>query len=108
VRSSGEHGAHAVALVVAAPTMCDASRCETTRLMRDMGFNVLILPKDAQMDEFRADDYAKAEMPERYVHELANSRILTVRHLWASLQRKIDVRGRVVELAPPWVRRSDS
>ncbi|MFQ5808387.1 MAG: ABC transporter permease [Armatimonadota bacterium] len=88
----------AVALFVAILTMCDASQRETTRLMRDLGFNVLILPKGTDMSDFWSADFAKEDMPEDYVHRLANSHTVTIRHLVARLQKKITWRKRDVLL----------
>jgi putative ABC transport system permease protein len=59
------------------------------KIMKKMGFNVLILPK-GRIGEFWAKDFASRYMPEEYVDRLANSRILTVRHLLPSLQQKVD------------------
>jgi putative ABC transport system permease protein len=88
----------AVALFVAILTMCDASERETTRLMRDLGFNVLILPEATDMADFWSEDFAKEEMPEEYVHRLAQSDTITIRHLVARLQKKINWRNRSVLL----------
>ncbi|MFQ6131810.1 MAG: ABC transporter permease [Armatimonadota bacterium] len=88
----------AVALSVAILTMCEASQRETRRIMRDMGFNLLILPKHADMADFWSRDFAVEEMPEEYVHRLANSDVVTVRHLAARLQREVFWRGQRVLL----------
>jgi len=88
----------AVALVVAILTMCEASQRETERLMRDLGFNLLIVGKHTDMADFWSRDYAVEEMPEEYVHRLADSRIVTIRHLVGRLQQKVDWRGREVLL----------
>ena len=88
----------AVAVCVAVVTLCDASQRETTRLMRNLGFNVLIVPKNVNMADFWSEDFAREEMPEEYVHRLAQSRDMSVRHLVARLQKKIEWRGRVVLL----------
>jgi len=83
--------AAAVVLFVAVLTMSDASQRETTRLMRDMGFNILIVPKNTDMTDFWSEDFAKEEMPEEYVHRLAHSGIMTIRHLVATLQKKVGI-----------------
>jgi putative ABC transport system permease protein len=88
----------AVALLVAVLTMSDASQRETTRLMRNLGFNILIVPKNTDMADFWSDDFASQEMPEEYVHKLANSGIMDIRHLVATLQKKIVWRDRTVLL----------
>ncbi len=88
----------AVALFVAMTTISEASRRETIRLMRNLGFNILIVPKNTNMADFWDEDFAAEEMPEEYVHRLANSGLMTIRHLVARLQKKIQWRGRKVLL----------
>jgi putative ABC transport system permease protein len=58
--------------------------------MLKLGFNVVILPKDQNLSDWYAEDYASKYMPEEYVHKLANSGIVTVRHFLPSLQQKIE------------------
>ncbi|HLU49059.1 MAG TPA: hypothetical protein VK116_13280, partial [Planctomycetota bacterium] len=47
------------------------------RITKAMGYNVLILPKDQNLADFHADDYASKHMPESYADRLASSRIVT-------------------------------
>ncbi len=63
---------------------------ETRKAMLKLGFNIVILPKDQNLSDWYADDYASKYMPEEYVHQLADSGIVTVRHFLPSLQQKID------------------
>ncbi len=56
---------------------------------KDLGFNVLILPKNQNLSDFYADDFASQYMPEEYVNTLANNKIVTVRHLLPSLKQKV-------------------
>ena len=88
----------AVTLPVALVTMTNASQRETVRLMRNLGLNLLIVPQDTDMADFWSDDFAKEEMPEEYVHRLANSRLVTVRHLVARLQKRTTWRDRTILL----------
>ncbi len=60
------------------------------KITKKMGFNVQILPKDQNLADFYAEDYATKYMPESYVEKLANSRIMTIRHLLPILQQKIE------------------
>jgi ABC-type lipoprotein release transport system permease subunit len=62
---------------------------DTRKAMLKLGFNVVILPKDQNLSDWYADDFASKYMPEDYVNKLANSRIVTVRHFLPSLQQKI-------------------
>ncbi|MHC4244593.1 MAG: hypothetical protein ACYSU4_19460, partial [Planctomycetota bacterium] len=62
----------------------------TRKAMLKLGFNVVILPKDQNLADWYADDYASKYMPEDYVHRLADSGIVTVRHFLPSIQQKIE------------------
>jgi hypothetical protein len=59
------------------------------KITKKLGFNILILPKDQNLGDLFAEDYAARTMPEEYVTRLAKSRLLTVRHLLPILQRKL-------------------
>ncbi|MHC4228062.1 MAG: FtsX-like permease family protein [Planctomycetota bacterium] len=63
---------------------------DTRKAMLKLGFNVVILPKDQNLSDWYADDYASKYMPEEYVQTLANSKVVTVRHFLPSLQQKIE------------------
>lgn len=70
---------------------------QTRRLMRDMGFNLMIVHRDTNMSDFWADDFAAADMPQEYVDRLAADRRLTlVRHIVATLQGRITWEDRKV------------
>jgi len=88
----------AVALSVAILTVAGALQRETTRVMHNLGFNLLILAEDTDMLQFWSEDFAREEMPERYVHRLADSEIMTIRHLVARLTKKTEWHGREVLL----------
>jgi len=63
---------------------------ETRKIMLKMGFNLKILHRDTNMNNFWSDGYSEHDMPQEYVDRLANSSQLTlVTHLVATLQRKI-------------------
>ncbi|MEI6167974.1 MAG: FtsX-like permease family protein [bacterium] len=59
------------------------------KLTLKMGFNVLILPKDQNLGDLYADDFAAKSMPEDYAVRLAKSRVATINHILPSLQQKI-------------------
>lgn len=63
---------------------------DTRKAMLKLGFNVVILPKDQNLSDWYAEDYASKYMPEEYVDRLAKSGAVTVRHLLPSLQQKIE------------------
>jgi ABC-type lipoprotein release transport system permease subunit len=60
------------------------------KAMLGLGFNIIILPRDQNLGDFYASDYAAKDMPEEYVTVLATSRLVTIRHLLPSLQQKIE------------------
>ena len=72
---------------------------ETTRLMRDMGFNLMIVHRDTNMSDFWAADFAALDMPQEYVDRLAkNPRLTLITHLVATLQSRITWENRKVLL----------
>ncbi|HUT33573.1 MAG TPA: FtsX-like permease family protein [Planctomycetota bacterium] len=74
---------------------------ETRKIMKKLGFNVLILPKDQNLDDLYAKDYASKYMPEEYATRLAEAKVITMQHLLPSLRRKVEwpeQNGRVIIL----------
>ncbi len=79
----------AVALVVAFVTTAQAYRRETRRIMRDMGQNLRIIPKETSIDEFWSVGFSEHTMPEEYVHRFALLEGFSYTHLTATLQKKV-------------------
>lgn len=96
----------AVALFVALLTMGRASNIETTRLMRNLGFNVLILPKETDLADYWAADSAKGDMPEEYVRRLAETPGIAADHYVATLEKKVRWRARAILLTGVLAERS--
>jgi len=67
----------------------DKLKDDYRKMTLKFGFNLLILPKEQNLGDLYADDYASKLMPEDYVKRLANSEIMTVRHLLPILQQKL-------------------
>ncbi len=88
----------AVALFVFFFTAGQASRLETARLMRNMGLNLRIIPRNTDMVRFGLTGYSEETMPEEYVHHLASRAGLNYAHLLAALKQKVKWRGRDVIL----------
>jgi putative ABC transport system permease protein len=59
------------------------------KAMLRLGFNIVILPKRQQLDDWYAHDYATNDMPESYVDKLAQAKVITVQHLLPSLQHRV-------------------
>ena len=98
----------AVSLMVAFLTTAQAARRETTRLMRDLGFNLRIIPGATDMARFWATGFADQSMPESYVQRLAAQESISYAHLSAVLQWRLPWRGREIvltgvapEVSPP-------
>ncbi len=72
---------------------------ETRKVMRDLGFNLVIVHRDTNMNDFWATDFAEKTMPQEYVERLAaDERLTKVTHLVATLQQKIEWENRKVLL----------
>jgi ABC-type lipoprotein release transport system permease subunit len=98
----------AVALFISFFTAAKASNRETARLMLTLGFNLHIIPKDTNMNEFLLTSLPDKTMPEQYLEILASQKKISYNHLMATLQKKITWRGLDViltglapEVSPP-------
>lgn len=67
-------------------------------IMRDMGYNVMVLHEDQSIAAMRAAGYPEKTMPEQYVHDLVDARIETLNHLLPVLQKKIEWPERKLEI----------
>jgi hypothetical protein len=83
----------AVTLFVSFFTTGQASKRETVRLMRDMGFNLRIIPKETDMSMFWSTGFSEHTMPEEYVNRFAGRRDVSYNHLIATLQERIAWNG---------------
>lgn len=74
-----------------AESTADMARLEDDmrKAMKNLGFNILILPKDQNMSDLYDQDFASKYMPEEYVHQLAASRIV-IAHLLPQLTQKLE------------------
>lgn len=63
---------------------------EIRKITKNMGFNLRILPKDVQLYDFLAKDYADKYMPEEYSQKLAKAHVITINHLAPTLEQKTD------------------
>jgi putative ABC transport system permease protein len=78
------------------------------KIMLKLGFNVLILPQNASLNDLHNDEKPPVLMPEEYAERLAKSKVATINHVlptltqkvkWPERQRKIllmGVRGEVL------------
>lgn len=86
----------AVALLVAVTMTTAAAERETRRVMRDLGFNLRIIPRATDMDYFWTYGIPDQTMPEAAVKRLADQHgvFLSFNHLTPALEGRIDVAGR--------------
>jgi putative ABC transport system permease protein len=88
----------AVALYTGFATTGAAADAETTRLMRDLGFNLRIIPAETDESEFFRQQYASETMPQEYVQRFTGRTDLSYRHLQVTLQRWVPLDGKEVLL----------
>ena len=88
----------ATALFVTFFSAGEASKRETTRLMRDIGFNLRIIPRETDMEKFWITGFSEFSMPEHYVYDLADYPGISYNHLTATLQKTIFWAGHEVIL----------
>jgi hypothetical protein len=62
---------------------------DVRKLTKNMGFNVLILPRDADLARFYADDSPGSTFPETYAQRLVDSKVATLNHILPSLQQRV-------------------
>jgi hypothetical protein len=60
------------------------------KITKGLGFNVVILPKDQDLQEMHVSGQISKTMPEEYVDRLANSNIVTVNHLLPTVTQKLN------------------
>lgn len=85
--------AAAAGLYVAVSDIGVSSVDATRLLMRDMGFNLLITPADADPARWQALDFSGPDMPEEHVKKLAGQRDILAQHFVGKLQHTLDLDG---------------
>ena len=60
------------------------------KITKGLGFNILILPQDQNLQDIYSEGYGEKTMPEEYVTRLSSSQVMTVEHLLPSLEQKIE------------------
>lgn len=59
------------------------------KITKGLGFNILILPEDQDVNELHTEGTLSKSMPYEYVERLANSKIVTINHLLPLVVRKV-------------------
>lgn len=83
----------AVALFVTFATMGAAAERETTILMRDLGYNLRIVPKETDETELYGRGYPSQTIPQEYMARFAGKKSISYRHMRATLKERIEVDG---------------
>ncbi len=79
----------AVAVCVAMAHVTDAQLRQVQRLTRDMGFNLRIIPRQADELEFYQLGYTPATMPQSVIDRLLEQKTMYFEHLVATLQDRV-------------------
>ena len=88
----------AVSCIVLFFMMTHASQNETRRLTRDMGFNLKLIPKQTDMNQFWIKGYSSRYMPQEYIKTLVDAKAFSYAHLTATLHKQIEWQDREVIL----------
>lgn len=83
----------ATAMLIAMVGVSRASVDATRIQMKNMGFNLLIVPKGMDLARYQALDFQEVDMPEEYVHRLAEQAGILAQHFVGKFQRTIQVEG---------------
>ncbi len=59
------------------------------KMTKKLGFNVLILPKEQNLSDFYAENFASQYMPQWYADTLAQSKSVVVQHILPTLMQKV-------------------
>ena len=86
----------AVALLVILRHLTTAAERETRRVVRDLGFNVRIIPRETDPEQFFTTGYSDKTLPADAVQRLADGAqtFVSFNHLTASLERRIPIGDR--------------
>ncbi|MCK5862612.1 MAG: ABC transporter permease [Candidatus Hydrogenedentes bacterium] len=88
----------AVGLYVTLSDMGAASVDATRVLMKEMGFNLQVIPNNADLARYQALDYDGPDMPESYVENLAAGSRIMAQHFVGKLQHTTEISGYKVVL----------
>lgn len=67
----------------------DKLQDEIRIITKNLGFNIRILPKELNLADLDARDFADKYMPEEYAQRLAQAKLVTINHLLPSLEQKV-------------------
>lgn len=79
----------ATAVVVSLQSISDASRKALTNQLRNLGANIIVLPRTLSAADFYSADFGTAEMPETYAHKLLGAGLAREEDISAKLSYKL-------------------
>lgn len=79
----------ATAVIVSLQSITEASRKAVTRQLRNLGANMLVLPRTLSTANFHTADFGTAEMPETYAHKLIGAGLARKQDITAKLSCKV-------------------
>ncbi len=84
----------AVATCLVITALHESAVNETTRVQRDIGFNLRIIPAAADADQLLLNGYVEETMPEQVATLLADRKTIAYNHLVATLHGPVELGGR--------------
>lgn len=83
----------AVALFVALYSLNRALEIETTRQMKNLGFNLVILPENVTREGYWSGEFGDADMPDSYVDRLVDGGAVMADHFSGRLEKRLAWEG---------------
>src|SRR5512145_2364916 len=87
-----------IAVIVAIENTTQFSEKAITGELDALGANILILPKDATVQDYYSADFQQSELPESYVETLLNSDIQGIDNLSPKLSVPVEINGKKATL----------
>jgi hypothetical protein len=84
----------ATALCIMMLTISQAAYKEINRQMRDLGTNLIIVPKTMNQFDYFKDGFTSDTLPEEYIEKLRKAKVFTVQHLIGTIYKPIDIKGK--------------
>lgn len=84
----------ATSLCVMMLTVSHAAYKEINRQMRNLGTNLIIVPKSMNQFDYFKDGFTSDTLPEDYIEKLRKAKIFTVQHLIGTIDKPIDIKGK--------------
>lgn len=84
----------ATSLCVMMLTVSKAANKEIVKQMRDLGTNLIIVPKSMNQFDYFKDGFTSDTLPEEYIEKLRKAKVDTIQHLIGTIYKPIDIKGK--------------